>query len=170
MWKRCAGSLKNRSDRVLPVFGSIFELPARTVPLMGDLARFTVSVEHELLERFDRQVERDGYPTRSKAIGDLMRDSLVRCEWEGGSEVAAAIVLVYDHHSSDLSGRLTRLQHDFCDVIVSTQHIHLDHDNCLEIVVVRGKPALVEELASKLKAVKGVKFSSLAAATTGKGL
>lgn len=137
---------------------------------MGELARFTVSVEDDLLERFDRQLEKDGYPTRSKAITDLMRDSLVRREWEGGDEVAAAIVLVYDHHASDLSGRLTRLQHDYHEVIVSTQHIHLDHDNCLEIVVVRGRPKLVEELANKLKAVKGVKFSSLAAASTGKQL
>ena len=137
---------------------------------MGDLARFTVSVEQDLLERFDRQVESDGYPTRSKAIGDLMRDSLVRREWKGGDDVAAAIVLVYDHHASDLSGRLTHIQHDYHTIIVSTQHIHLDHDNCLEIVVVRGKPKRVEELAHKLKAVKGVKFSSLAAASTGKQL
>lgn len=137
---------------------------------MGDLARFSVSVEHDLLERFDHLVEQDGYPTRSKAVADLMRDSLVRREWEGGCEVAAAIVLVYDHHTSDLSGRLTRLQHDYWQIIVSTQHIHLDHDNCLEIVVVRGMPKRVQELANKLKAVKGVKFSSLAAASTGKEL
>jgi CopG family nickel-responsive transcriptional regulator len=134
------------------------------------LVRFSVSIDESLLKRFDRQTQREGYPTRSKAVADLLRDSLVRQEWKAGKEVAAAIILVYDHHKRDLSNRLTHIQHDYHDLIISSQHVHLDHNNCLEIVVVRGVPRKVQELAQKLKATKGVKYSSLAAASTGRRL
>jgi CopG family nickel-responsive transcriptional regulator len=137
---------------------------------MSGLSRFSVSVDSALLERFDAQTESHGYPTRSKAIADLMRKSLVEEEWRAGAEVAAAIILVYDHHKRGLSTRLTAIQHDYYALIVSSQHVHLDHDNCLEIVIVRGKPRKVEELARKLRAAKGVKYASLAAASTGRGL
>jgi CopG family nickel-responsive transcriptional regulator len=137
---------------------------------MAPLVRFSVSVEEDLLKRFDRRTGVEGYPTRSKAIADLMRDRLVREEWVGGREVAAAIILVYDHHKHDLSNRLTHIQHDYHELIISSQHVHMDHYNCLEIVVVRGSPRKVQELARRLKAVKGVKYSSLAAATTGSRL
>lgn len=137
---------------------------------MSSLSRFSVSVESALLKRFDVQIESHGYPTRSKAIADIMRQSMVEEEWRAGKEVAAAIILVYDHHKRGLSGRLTRIQHDYYSLIISSQHVHLDHDNCLEIVVVRGKPRGVEELAKKLRAVKGVKYASLAAASTGRDL
>ena len=137
---------------------------------MESISRFSVSLDSELLKKFDEQIEHQGYPTRSKAISDLMRESLVRRQWEEGEEVAAAIILVYDHHKHHLSGQLTHVQHHYHDLIVSSQHIHLDADNCLEIVVVRGKALQVEELAQKLKAVKGVKYSSVASASTGKGL
>ncbi len=137
---------------------------------MSPLSRFSVSVDSALLKKFDVQIESHGYPTRSKAIADLMRQSLVEEEWRAGEEVAAAIILVYDHHKSGLSGSLTRIQHDYYNLIVSSQHVHLDHDNCLEIVVVRGKPRRVGELAKSLKAVKGVKYASLAAASTGRNI
>lgn len=134
---------------------------------MAGLTRFSVSIDEALLAQFDRQAAREGCPTRSKAIADLIRDSLVRQEWKTGREVAAAIVMVYDHHKHDLSHRLTHIQHEHHKIILSTQHIHLDHDNCLEIVVVRGRPSAVEGLANLLKAAKGVKFCSVAAASTG---
>jgi len=137
---------------------------------MKKLSRFGVSVESDLLERFDLQIGRRGYPTRSKAISDLMRSFLVETQWADGVEVAAAIILVYDHHKHHLSSQLTHVQHDHHDIIVSSQHIHLDHDNCLEIVVVRGKADEVERLAQKLKSIKGVKYSSLASASTGRGI
>ncbi len=137
---------------------------------MASLVRFSVSVEEDLLKRFDRQTGAEGYPTRSKAIADLMRDRLVREEWAGGKEVAAAIILVYDHHKHDLSNRLTHIQHDYHELIISSQHVHLDHQNCLEVVVVRGAPKKVQDLARRLKATKGVKYSSLAAASTGSRL
>ncbi len=137
---------------------------------MHSIKRFSVSVDGAVLERFDGYVRESGYPTRSKAIADLMRAALVEKEWKSGREVAAAIVLVYDHHARGLSARLTRIQHDYYDLIVSSQHVHLDPDNCLEIVVVRGGPEKVQGLARKLRAVKGVKYASLAAASTGRGL
>ncbi len=137
---------------------------------MSELTRFSVSLEKELLAKFDRQISSDQYPTRSKAIGDLIRNSLIRKQWTEGKKVAGAIILVYDHHKKDLTNKLTHVQHDFHHLIISTQHIHLDHDNCLEIVVVKGKPRDVQALAGRLKTTKGVKHGSLAMATTGKGL
>jgi CopG family nickel-responsive transcriptional regulator len=137
---------------------------------MGDLVRFGVSVEKELLAKFDKHIKENNYPTRSKAIGDLIRESLVKKEWIEGKEVVGAITLVYNHHRRELVNRLTDVEHDFRQLIISSQHIHLDEDNCLEIVVVKGKPKEVEELAYSLKSAKGVKHGSLTMATTGKGL
>ncbi|MCD6412936.1 MAG: nickel-responsive transcriptional regulator NikR [Elusimicrobia bacterium] len=134
---------------------------------MSDIARFGVSIEKKILKEFDRYIKQKSYPTRSKAIGDLIRDCLVKKEWIEGREVAGAITMVYDHRKRELLNRLTDIQHKFHDIIVSSQHIHLDRDNCLEIVVVRGKPKEVLRLADSLKATKGVKHSSLVCETTG---
>ena len=137
---------------------------------MSDLARLSISVNEGLLKKFDKQVVHGAYPTRSKAVADLMRESLVAHEWKSGKEIAAAIVLVYDHHKRHLSAELTHTQHDYYDIIVSSQHVHLDHDNCLEVVIVKGATKRVEKLARKLQATKVVKYMSLAPASTGKGL
>lgn len=123
-----------------------------------------------LLGRFDEQIKKNGCPTRSKAIVDLISNALVKQEWRTGKEVAAAIIMVYDHHKRGLSTKLTHVQHDYHHLIISSQHIHLDHNNCLEIIVVKGKPDKVQELAGKIKGTKGVKYTSLAAASTGKVL
>ena len=134
------------------------------------LTRFSISLDAGLVGRFDAKIKADRCPTRSKAVGDLIRASLVQTEWRAGEEVAGAIVMVYDHHKRDIVRKLTVVQHDCHDAIISTQHIHLDHDNCLEIVAVRGRPAEVEAIVKRLKAVKGLKHVSLAAGTTGQGL
>jgi CopG family nickel-responsive transcriptional regulator len=136
------------------------------------LVRFSVSMDSTLLEKFDRHLKSEHCPTRSKGVGDLIRKALVRQEWgqQGGGKVAGAIVLVYDHHKPDLVRKLTDAQHDSHHVIVSTQHIHLDHDNCFEIVAVLGKPVEIDTTLRRLKAVKGLKHVSFAAATTGKAL
>ena len=131
------------------------------------IVRFSVSLDKDLVAKFDRKIKVERCPTRSKAVGDLIRAGLVRTEWNAGEEVVGALVLVYDHHKRDILQRLTDVQHDCHDVIISTQHIHLDHDNCLEIVAVRGKPAIIESILERLKAVKGLKHVSLAAGTTG---
>jgi len=134
------------------------------------LVRFSVSLDQALVEKFDRKIRSEHCPTRSKAVGDLIRKTFVEEEWLQGGEVAGAIVLVYDHHKPDLLHKLTDLQHDSHDVIISTQHIHLDHDNCLEIIAVLGKPAEIDGIIKRLKAVKGLKHVSFAAGTTGKRL
>jgi len=137
---------------------------------MSEIVRFGVSLEKELLEKFDRLIKEKKYPNRSEAIRDLIRENLVKKEWIEGKEVAGAITLVFDHHKRELVNTLTDIQHDFHQLIISSQHIHLDHDNCLEIIVVRGKPIEARGLADKLKSTKGVKYGSLSIATTGKEL
>ncbi len=131
------------------------------------IVRFSISLDSDLVAAFDQKIKAEHCPTRSKAVGDLIRAGLVQTEWQAGQEVAGAIVLVYDHHKRDIVQKLTEAQHDGHAVIVSTQHIHLDHDNCLEIVAVRGKPSGIDTLLKRLKAVKGLKHLSLAAGTTG---
>jgi CopG family nickel-responsive transcriptional regulator len=134
------------------------------------LTRFSISLDAGLVRQFDAKIRADKCPTRSKAVGDLIRSCLVQKEWQAGDEVAGAIVMVYDHHKRDIVKRLTDVQHDCHDAIISTQHIHLDHDNCLEIVAVRGKPHEIDAIVTRLKAVKGLKHASLAAGTTGQRL
>ena len=131
------------------------------------LTRFSISLDEELMNSFDAKIKKDKCPTRSKAVGDLIRASLVQTEWRAGDEVAGAIVLVYDHHTREVGKRLTDMQHDCHDVIISTQHVHLDHDNCLEIIAVKGTPREIETLVKRLKSIKGLKHVSLAAGTTG---
>ena len=108
------------------------------------IVRFSVSLDAGLVRQFDARIKSERCPTRSKAVGDLIRASLVRTEWKSSEEVAGALVLVYDHHKRDIVRKLTDVQHDCHDAIISTQHIHLDHDNCLEIVAVRGKPSKID--------------------------
>jgi len=137
---------------------------------MSEIVRFGVSLEKELLKNFDILIKEKSYLNRSEAIRDLIRENLIKREWTEGKEVAGAITLVFDHHKRELMNTLTDIQHDFHYLIISSQHIHLDHDNCLEIIVVKGKPEETKELTNKLKATKGVKYGALSIATTGKDL
>lgn len=137
---------------------------------MSEIVRFGVSLEKALLDKFDKLIKEKKYSNRSEAIRDLIRENLVKREWVEGKEVAGAITLVFDHHKRELVNTLTDIQHDFHQLIISSQHIHLDHDNCLEIIVVRGKPTEARELADKLRSNKGVKYGALSIATTGKEL
>ncbi|MFH1791149.1 MAG: nickel-responsive transcriptional regulator NikR, partial [Candidatus Omnitrophota bacterium] len=100
----------------------------------------------------------------------LIRDNLVKQEWRGYEVVTGVVSLVYDHHRRELLNTLTDIQHDFQDMIISSQHVHMDHDNCLETIIVKGKPKAIEELSHRLKASKGVKHGALMMATTGKDL
>lgn len=137
---------------------------------MSDLVRISMSLGQELLDQFDRFVQEQGYPTRSEAIKALMRRGLDEQRWARNQFVAGSITLVYDHHRPGIVRKLMDIQHDYGSVIVSTQHIHLDHDNCLEIVVVKGKAARIRELVTDLKAAKGLKHSSLVMTSAGKDL
>lgn len=135
---------------------------------MARLARFGVSMEEPLLERFDDLIEAKGYVNRSEALRDLIRAALVEEQWEAGEgEVAGTVTLVYDHHASDLSERLTESQHDHHEEVVSTLHVHLDAHHCLEVVVLRGKAAELRHIADGLVGTKGVKHGKFVATTTG---
>ncbi|OPY76742.1 MAG: putative nickel-responsive regulator [Syntrophorhabdus sp. PtaU1.Bin058] len=137
---------------------------------MTDLFRFGISVEKELIEEFDACIRKKNYANRSEAFRDLIRQELIREEWAEGDEVVGAIILLYNHHRKDLLSKITTIQHDHQNLIISTQHIHLDRDDCLEIVAVRGEPVKVQWLADRLKALKGVKHGTLAMSSTGHAL
>jgi len=137
---------------------------------VSELTRISISLEEELLRSFDESMTQQGYPTRSEALKALMRHSLVEPEWSGDGVVAGAVTFVYDHHRPGISDRLTHIQHDFGSLIVSTQHVHLDHDHCLEIVVVKGRAARIRELVAALRSVKGLKHNALVMTSVGKAL
>ncbi len=134
------------------------------------LVRFGVSLEKELLSKLDGLLRAKGYTNRSEALRDLIRQSLVQEEWSQGKEVVGAITLIYDHHKRELVNKLTDLQHDFGELIVASQHVHIDHTNCLEIIAVKGSPVRITELADRMRAIKGVKHGQLSMGTTGKDI
>ncbi len=134
---------------------------------MGELVRFSVSVDSDLLDAFDAFVANEGYATRSEALKRLMRKALVGKEWSEGAWVAGAFVMVYDHHRREFVSKLMEIQHDFGDIVLSTQHIHLDHDNCLEVITLRGMAGKIKKFAAAIRALKGIKHCSLVATTTG---
>lgn len=137
---------------------------------MADLVRFGISLEGDLLKDFDRLINGKQYTNRSEAIRDLIRNSLVEDEWEKGKDVAGAISLVYDHHKRELMDVIVDIQHDYQDTIVASQHVHLDHHNCLEVIIVKGRSDHIKRLSDKLRAVRGVKHGSLTLTTLGKDL
>ena len=124
---------------------------------MSKLVRFGVSLEKGLLDRFDDLIKERRCNNRSEAIRGLIRQELIKKQWQKGGAIAGAITLIYDHRKRKLVNKLTEIQHDFQKTIISTQHIHLDHNNFLEIVAVKGIPKEVQRLADTLKSVKGVK-------------
>ena len=126
------------------------------------VVRFGVSLEDALLERFDSLLRKKGYPNRSEAIRDLIRNSLVSDEWESSkSETVGTITIVYSHDTRELTDTLTDLQHMYFHSIVSSMHIHIDEHNCLEVIVVRGKSTEIKVIADKLIGTKGVKHGKL---------
>lgn len=137
---------------------------------MSNLVRFSISLEEVLLQKFDLHINEQKYKNRSEAIRDLIREKLVKKEWAENEKVAGTITLVYSHHKRGLVQKLTTLQHDYHHMIISTQHIHLDHDNCMEVIIAHGKARSLEQLSDKLKTVKGIKYGNLAMATYGKEL
>lgn len=135
---------------------------------MGELVRFGVSLDAELLAEFDRLIDRKGYAHRSKAVADLMRDCLVQEAWDKPKgEQAATVTIVYDHHVGEINDHLTAMQHDFPDLIVCTTHVHLTHDTCLEVLVLRGGPEELCAIADRLIATRGVQHGKLVMTTLG---
>ena len=136
----------------------------------NNIIRFGVSIEKDLLKKFDDYIKSKNYENRSEAIRDLIRENFVKEDWidtDANKLVAGAIIIVYDHHKRELVHNLISIQHDYQDIIITTQHIHLDYHNCMEIIVVKGLFKRLEELQSKLKSEKGVKHSTIAKSTLG---
>ncbi len=135
---------------------------------MGEVTRFGVSLDEKLLRQFDRLIVRKGYANRSEALRDLIRESIVRDQWELGTEEAVGtITLVYDHDTRDLADKLTDLQHAHYESIVSTLHVHLDPHHCLEVLVLRGPARTLKEIADRLIGTRGVKHGTFSATTEG---
>jgi CopG family transcriptional regulator, nickel-responsive regulator len=134
---------------------------------MAGLSRISASVDSDVLEGFDAVSAARGYPTRSKALENLMRGALAEQEWLAGSTVSGAVTLVYDHHRGSLVRILLDVQHDFGEVIVCTQHVHLDHDRCLEVIITRGPSGRMKELLARLNSIKGLQTRSLMIGSAG---
>jgi len=137
------------------------------------LERIGVSLDDELLGRFDRLIAGKGYVNRSEAIRDLIRDALVQREWSeeaGREERVAVVALVYDHDSASLAQKLAHIQHENHRAVVSALHVHMDEHNCLEVLVLRGRASEVVAMGEGLVSTKGVKYGKVVPATTGQGL
>ena len=132
-----------------------------------ELKRFGVSMEAGLLERFDDYLRDHAYTNRSEAIRDLIRKALVAEEWAHDQETVGAINIVYNHHVPDLSQKLNNLQHDFPGEVIASLHVHLDHDNCMEVIVARGKAHEIKELADRMIALRGVLHGTITGSTVG---
>lgn len=135
------------------------------------IVRFGISLEKSLLEGFDSLIKKKGYASRSEAIRDLIRDSLVKDEWDyGNKDTVGAISIVYSHDTRELSDTLTDIQHNFHSSVVSSLHVHLDQHNCLEVIIVKGKGREIKKIADRLIGTRGVKHGKLSLTTTGKDL
>ncbi|MEN8139638.1 MAG: nickel-responsive transcriptional regulator NikR [Thermodesulfobacteriota bacterium] len=134
------------------------------------LKRFSISLDEDLLADFDDFSRRRRYENRSEAIRDLIRNAFVKDEWAADKDVMGVISLVYDHHQHKLQEKVTEQQHDQHDLIVSTTHVHMDHHNCLEVIIVRGKARDVQGLAHRLISLRGVRDGKLAMSSTGQNL
>jgi CopG family nickel-responsive transcriptional regulator len=138
---------------------------------MDSLKRFGVTVDNTLLEKFDKIIKKKGYLNRSKAIRDLIRDYLVQEEWkEGKKETVGILSLVYNHHKREISDKLINLQHNFYPFIVSSTHIHLSEKNCLEVIIIKGKPVKIKKISDRLIGTKGIKYGKLLISSTGKNI
>ena len=129
---------------------------------MPRLSRIGVSIDSDLLDRFDKFLANKGYDNRSEGFRDLIRDRLVETAIVAPkAPVVGTVTLIYDHHTRLLPEKLADLQHEHHQVVISTLHAHLDHDTCLEVVVLRGKSREVQQLADKLISTKGVRHGRL---------
>ncbi|MGE5341757.1 MAG: nickel-responsive transcriptional regulator NikR [Candidatus Omnitrophota bacterium] len=138
---------------------------------MVKVTRFGVSLEASLLEKFDHLNEQKGYKNRSEAIRDLIREKLVSEEWRSSDqETVGVFSLVYNHHHRELNKILTDIQHHYLDTIVSSTHVHVDHHNCLEVIILRGTVEKIKKIANELSSTTGVKHGKLTMSSTGSNL
>lgn len=138
---------------------------------MEKVSRFGVSVDTNLLRRFDKLIKKLGYRSRSEAFRDLIRERLVSEEWKDEKkETVGILALVFSHDTRELTEILTRIQHEYLDVVVSSTHIHLDHHNCLEVIILKGRSRPIRKISNQLLATKNVKHGKLITTTTGKNI
>ena len=129
------------------------------------LKRFGVSMEGNLLRKFDHLVKQRGYENRSEAVRDLVRDALIQQSWEDNEQiVAGTILLFYNHHQRNLLEELTSIQHSMHDLVLATTHFHLDHNSCLELIVVKGKVKDIQKFSNSLTSLKGVEYGKFTVA------
>ncbi|NQU18023.1 MAG: nickel-responsive transcriptional regulator NikR [Candidatus Saganbacteria bacterium] len=133
---------------------------------MSNIERFGISLPKDLLEKFDKIILRKGYSCRSEAIRDLMRDNIIEHSIAENKEVVGTLTIIYNHHTRDLSDKLTDIQHCFHNQILATTHVHLDRHNCAEVIILKGKSGSVKQVADKLISAKGVKHGKLVMSTT----
>ena len=131
------------------------------------LVRFGVSLPKSLIDKFDKLINKKNYPNRSEAIRDLIRQSLIDEEVQSNLEVVGILHLLYDHHKRELSDKLNSIQHDHHELIISSSHVHLNHDNCVEVILMRGKGEHIKKVSDKLIATKGVINGKLYMTSTG---
>ncbi len=137
---------------------------------MPGIVRVSISIEKPLYNRLEKLVREGHYENRSEFIRDLIRDRLVEQEWERDEEAVGTVRFVYNHHTRGLGDKLTAIQHDYHEVIITTTHVHLDHALCAETVVVKGHAREIKMLADMLRQQKGVLHASLSLSSTGKNL
>ena len=124
---------------------------------MSEIVRFSVSLEADLLEEFDRYCEDGRFATRSEAIRQLLRERLTHAAWDAAAaDIAASLTIVYDHHRARLTDKMIEIQHRHADRVVSSMHVHLTHDLCMELIALRGPAAELQELAASLTGLKGI--------------
>jgi len=129
---------------------------------MSFLTRIGIALDSELLKQFDRSIKKRGYTNRSEAFRDLIRDRLVgERASDSNAAVVGSVTLIYDHHASGLPQKLMNLQHEYHSLVVSTTHAHLDHDSCLEVLIVHGRSSEVQRFADHLVGMKGVQHGRL---------
>jgi len=130
------------------------------VPALASVERIGITVEKELLEEFDRSIAADNYSSRSEAVRDLMRERLSRERLASPeADAVAGVFLIYDHHETTLSEKLLNIQHDHLLEVIASTHCHLDHHNCLEVIIMKGKVGRIEDIGNRIAALKGVKLS-----------
>ncbi len=158
--------MTGRRQTVYEASVTLYRLKVLLYPTMA-LTRFGISLDEDLLERFDALIDEKGYANRSEAIRDLIRDSLVQDQWEAGDvEVVGTITLVYSHDTRELTDNLNEIQHEHHGSVISTMHIHLDGHNCLEVLVLRGLGRDIKKIADRLIGTRGVKHGKLTVTTT----
>lgn len=137
---------------------------------MSALVRTSISLDRQLLARFDHAIARKGYGNRSEAIRDLVREHSVAVDVAQNKVIIGTLTLVYDHHRPNLSERLIGAQHHYRGKVLATTHVHLDSRNCLEVIIVKGRSAEIQQLADQLLSLRGVKHGKLVMTTSGKHL